>query len=100
MNVNIQSIHFKADERLEIYINEKLQKLIHFYDKITRVEVFLKLDHAVGRVHEKHVELKVMVPGNDIFSHDASDSFEHAFDLAFDHCKKQVVRRKDMVKGL
>lgn len=99
MNINIQSIHFKVDDTFESIIKEKLQKLQHYFDKITAVEVYLKLDHAVGEVREKHVELKLIIPGTAIFSKDASNNFEHAFELAYNSAKKQLVRRKELLQA-
>ena len=46
MKIRIQSIHFNADNALLLFIQEKVDKLVHFYDHILGGEVFLKLDHA------------------------------------------------------
>jgi putative sigma-54 modulation protein len=47
MNVNIQTVRFNADSKLTEYVNRKLEKLNTFHDRITKVEVYLKLDNVV-----------------------------------------------------
>ena len=34
MNVNIQTVHFDADQKLVNYVNQKLEKLTQFHDRI------------------------------------------------------------------
>ena len=41
MNTQIQSIHFKADQKLKDYINIKIDKLDTFYDGIMDAKLFL-----------------------------------------------------------
>ena len=40
----MHSIHFKADQKLLDFIQEKLDKLEHFSQRIINAEVFLRLD--------------------------------------------------------
>ncbi|MEK7226705.1 MAG: HPF/RaiA family ribosome-associated protein, partial [Bacteroidota bacterium] len=53
MNVNIQTVHFDANRKLLDYINQKLQKLNLFNDRIIQVNVFLKLDNVVHAIKDK-----------------------------------------------
>jgi len=93
--INIQSIHFKLDDKLQHHIESKIQKIQQIFNKIESADIYLKLDQTVGEVHEKHVEIKLLMPGAKIFSKDASNSFEHAFDLAYEQAKKQLIKRKE-----
>lgn len=43
MIVNISSVHFKTDQKLETFINEKVEKLAKLYDGIIGADVTLKL---------------------------------------------------------
>ena len=45
MNINIQTVHFDADEKLLEMVEKKVRKLETLHDRITKVEVFLKLDN-------------------------------------------------------
>ena len=44
MKINISSIHFKADQKLEGFIQEKLNKLSTIYEGVLGSEVTLKID--------------------------------------------------------
>ena len=52
MNINIQTVHFDADEKLLDFVQKKLEKLATFHDRITRVEDFLKLDNLVHAIKD------------------------------------------------
>ena len=53
MNVKIQNVRFTADSKLNDYVNRKLEKLSTFHDRITRVDVYLKLDNVVHAIKDK-----------------------------------------------
>ena len=55
MNISIQTVHFDADEKLLDLVQKKLEKLATFHDRITRVEVFLKLDNLVQIAHNVEI---------------------------------------------
>ena len=44
MNVKINSVKFKADRKLEDFINERIGKLTTYYDGLISSEVTLKID--------------------------------------------------------
>ena len=46
MQVQVQSIHFDADIKLIRFIEEKVNKLTTFHDRIIKGEVFLRLDKS------------------------------------------------------
>lgn len=95
MNVNIQTVHFDADSRLTDYVTTKIQKLSTFYDRITEVDVYLKLDNLVHNIKDKVVEIKVYVPKHTFFVKASSKSFEESFDSAFDSLVNQIKKQKE-----
>jgi len=95
MNVNIQSVHFDADEKLVDYVTRKLEKLNTFHDQILKVDLFFKLDNVVHVIKDKVVEIKVHVPRHDFFVKTSSKSFEESFDNAMDSIISQIKRKKD-----
>ena len=95
MNVNIQTVHFDADSRLIEYVNQKLQKLNSFTDRIIRVNVFLKLDNGMHAVKDKIAEIRVHVPRHNFFVKSTSKSFEESFDDAFDSIVTQIKKNKE-----
>ncbi len=95
MNVNIQSVHFDADEKLVEYVTKKVQKLPTFHDAILKVDVFLKLDNIVHTIKDKVAEIKVHVPKHEFFVKASSKSFEESFDEALDSVINQIKKRKE-----
>lgn len=94
MNVNIQTVHFDADSKLVSYIEKKLTKLPQFHEKITKVDVYLKLDNVVHNIKDKIAEIKVQVPRHEFFVKQSSKSFEESFDTALDALIIQIKRKK------
>ncbi|MBC7626701.1 HPF/RaiA family ribosome-associated protein [Ferruginibacter sp.] len=95
MNVNIQTVHFDADVKLKSYIEKKLSKLLQIHDRITKVDVYLKLDNVVHTIKDKVAEIKVHIPKYDFFVKHSSKSFEESFDEALDSVILQIKRKKE-----
>jgi len=95
MNVQIQTVHFDADNKLVDHINGKLQKLQTFHDKIIGVEVYLRLDNVVHQIKDKIAEIKVYVPKDTYFVKHESKTFEESFNHAFDSMVNQIKRQKE-----
>ncbi|CAN5745385.1 ribosome-associated translation inhibitor RaiA [soil metagenome] len=99
MNIQIQSIHFTADSKLLGFIEEKVTKLNHFYDGIISSEVFLRLDNSEDSTN-KVAEIKLNVPGNDLYVKRKCKTFEEAIDTGISALSKQVKRYKEKQKGI
>ena len=99
MKVNIQSVKFKADQKLVDHIQSRLNKLEHFYDHVIDADVYLKVNNTADRIN-KIVEIKVNIPGNDILVTKESNSFEEATDHATEVLKRQLKKRKEKVRGI
>ncbi len=95
MNVNIQTVHFTADEKLIEHVNKKIQKLDTFHDRIIKVDVFLKLDNVVHNIKDKITEIKIAVPHYSFFVKSCTKSFEESFDMALDSAINQIKRKKE-----
>ncbi len=99
MKVSISSLHFKADVKLENFIREKVTKVSNLFDGVIGSDVILKLD--TGSSHENKIaEIRLHIPGNDLFAKKQAKTFEEAIDSAADALKKQITRHKEKVKGL
>lgn len=94
MKVQIQSIHFSADQKLEDFIQTKLNKLETFYDRIVDAEVFLKLDKDDAK-ENKEVEIILNVPGSKMFSKQKAISFEAATDEVVEALRRQLKKYKE-----
>ena len=95
MNVKIQTLRFEADSKLLAFVQKKLEKIKQFHDKVTHVDVYLKLDNVVHSIKDKIVEIKVMVPRQEFFVKQSSKSFEESFDNALDAVVVQLKRKKE-----
>lgn len=95
MNVKIQTVHFNADEKLVEYVTKKVDKLNTFHERITNVDVFLKLDNVVHTIKDKVAEIRVRVPRHDFFVKASSKSFEESFDNAMESMISQMKRQKE-----
>jgi len=95
MNVNIQTVHFDADNKLVDFVNKRLDKLNTFHDRIIKVDVYLKLDNIVHTIKDKIAEIRVHVPRHNFFVKASSKSFEESFDTALDSIVTQIKRRKE-----
>ncbi len=99
MKVSISSLHFKADVKLEEFIREKVTKVSNLFDGVIGSDVTLKLDPSTSN-ENKIAEIRIQIPGNDLFAKKQAKTFEEAVDSAADALKKQITRHKEKVKGL
>ena len=99
MTIKIQSVHFDADKKLLDFVQERVDKLTHLYDGIIKSEVILKIDKSDG-LENKIAEIKLHIPGNDLFAKKQCKSFEEAVDTSIDALKIQVKRHKEKIKGI
>jgi putative sigma-54 modulation protein len=93
MKITVQSIHFTADRKLLDFIQKKVDKLDTFYDQIVSAEVYLKLENVEDEAN-KITEIKLLLPGNQIFAKEQCKSFEEATDLAVECLRKQIEKHK------
>lgn len=99
MKIQVHSIHFDADVKLVDFIQQKVNKLDQFYDGFIGGEVFLRLDKS--DVNENKIaEIKLKVPGKELFAKKQCKSFEEATDLAVEALRRQVKKTKEKQKGI
>lgn len=94
MKVKIQSIHFDADQKLLDFVEEKVNKLNTFSNDIIDSEVFLRLDKSSSQ-ENKIAEVKLIIPGNDLFAKRQCKTFEEATDLAVEAIRRQLKKQKE-----
>ncbi|MDX9846339.1 MAG: HPF/RaiA family ribosome-associated protein [Tenuifilaceae bacterium] len=99
MDVKIQSIKFDADKKLIDFINTKMSKVQRFYDGIIGAEVFLRLENTQD-LDNKIAEVKLLIPGNDLFVQRQAKTFEEGVDECIEVLKRQVTKHKEKQRGL
>lgn len=97
MKVNITSVHFKTDQKLENFIEKKISKLSGMIEGVMGSEVTLKLDNSEKR-DNKVAEIRLLIKGYDLYAKKQSSTFEHATDTAVDALKKQVEKYKGRLR--
>ncbi|MGI9137909.1 MAG: ribosome hibernation-promoting factor, HPF/YfiA family [Sediminibacterium sp.] len=95
MNISIQTVHFDADKKLLEFVQKKLDKLETFNGRITKAEVYLKLESLAHTIKEKVVEIKIHIPKQACFVKASASTFQTAFDQAFDAVVNQLKKKKE-----
>ena len=98
MNIQINSLHFKTDKKLEDFINSKIEKLSDLYDGIMGADVSLKISNTQSN-DNKISEIRLIIPGNDLYAKKQSATFEEAVDKTLDALRKQLTKHKSKLKG-
>lgn len=99
MNIQIHSIGFDADKKLLDFIHQKIDKLVKFSDEIISAEVFLRLENVQNN-ENKIAEIKLEIPGNDLFAKKQSNRFEDATNHVIDALISQLKKRKEKARGI
>jgi putative sigma-54 modulation protein len=99
MNVRINAVRFDADSKLVSFIEKKVSKLSRYFDDIINAEVYLKLENT-SDLENKVVEIRVDIPGSELFARKQSKSFEESTDIVVDALKQQILKHKEKLRGL
>jgi putative sigma-54 modulation protein len=98
MNIQLNTVHFAADQKLTDFVNKKVAKLDTYFEGIIGAEVILKVVKP-ETVNNKIAEIKLSIPGSDyLFSEKQADTFEEAVDLAIEAIRRQLTKFKEKVK--
>jgi putative sigma-54 modulation protein len=97
MKVNINSVHFKTDKKLDSFITGKLDKLSNYYDGLISSNVILKLDNS-NESKNKIAEIRLIIKGCDLFAKKQCKSFEEAIDSAIEALRRQLKKHKEKLK--
>jgi putative sigma-54 modulation protein len=98
MKIRVQSIHFTADAKLLDFIQRRVDKLDQFFDQIISGEIYLKLENTEDE-ENKITEIKLLIPGNDLFAKEQCKTFEEATDRAIESLRRQVDKHKEKLRS-
>ena len=98
MDIQVHSVHFDADRKLIDFVNQRVEKLELYFDNIILGEVFLKLGNPSDK-ENKVAEIKLAIPGKEIFAKKQCKTFEEAADLACQALKRQVQKHKEKISA-
>ncbi len=94
MEIRIKSIHFDATEKLQEFINKKVEKLQRSYEDIQKVEVQLKVEKPAAALN-KTTSMTVSAPGNTLYVEKTCDTFEEGVDTCLSAMKVQLAKFKE-----
>jgi putative sigma-54 modulation protein len=97
MNTVINAVKFKADPKLEQFVNDKVSKLTKMVDNATKCEVTLKVDKPESD-NNKIAEISIALPGQTLFNSKQADTFEQAVLDCVDTMKIQIEKYKERYK--
>ena len=94
MKLQMHSIRFDADAKLLDFIQKKADKLDTFFERIIDGEVFLRINND-SHMENKVVEIKINIPGHQLFAKENAKSFEAAADMAVEALRRQLKKYKE-----
>ena len=98
MKVNTQSVNFNADQKLIDFIQQRMDKLEQYYDKVIKTDVVLKLGNTSEK-QNKIFEAKISVPGDSLIVKKVCKTFEEGADSAVNSLQRQLKKRKEKVRA-
>lgn len=98
MKVNVQSVNFTADQKLIDFIQLRMDKLEHYYDKIVSGQVYLKVQNTSEK-ENKVTEILLSIPGGDIMVKKTCKKFEECVDDCVSSLSRQLKKKKEKMKA-
>ena len=98
MDIQIHSLGFDAKQELLDFVENKVNKLSKFSDDIINAEVFLRLMNS-STDDTKMAEIKIEIPGHELFAKKQGKSFEESVDNTVDALRKQIQKYKEKIRG-
>ena len=74
-----------------------MDKLDLFYDKIIKVDVYLKVENTNGK-ENKAFEVKLLVPGDSLVVKKKCKTFEEGVDTVVHILERQLKKRKQKIR--
>lgn len=95
MQVKIAARHGHLNEEHQKHIAEKAEKLLHFFSRITMIEITVNLEDRAF----KEVEIRVDAEHkHDFVAKERHEELDAAVDLAVDKIKQQINRYKEKIQ--
>jgi putative sigma-54 modulation protein len=96
MKIHIQALDFSPKQDLLDLVDEKIGKLDRFSDRIVESRVTLRVEKSEKR-DNKICEVKVVIPGNDLFVKKQYESFEEGIHKVAETLQRQIKEWKEKI---
>ena len=97
MQVTVSARHGHLSDDVQAQLKEKGEKLLHFFGRLTMIEVTVDLH----REHTNKVRVEVIATAEhdrEFVGHDEDDDVLHAFTRAAAHVKQQITHYKEKIQ--
>lgn len=96
MKVNVHAVNFTVDRKLVDFVQERMDKLEKYYDKVVSCDVFFKVEKTSEK-ENKIAEIKIHVPGDEFIVKKQCKTFEEAVEQSSESLERLLVKRKEKV---
>lgn len=97
MKVNVQAVNFNVDRKLVNFVQERLDKLEKYYDRVISSDVFLRLENTSDK-ENKTAEIKIHVPGEEFIVKKTCKTFEEAVDISQESLERILIKHKEKIR--
>tara|TARA_B110000196_G_scaffold22048_1_gene17215 strand:+ start:264 stop:563 length:300 start_codon:yes stop_codon:yes gene_type:complete len=94
MQVNVSGHRLDITDALKSYVDTKLERLERHFDRITNVNVILRVEKQ-----RQKAEATIRISGGEIFADSEADDLYAAIDLLADKLDRQLIKRKEKSKN-
>ena len=98
MKVNVHAVNFAVDGKLVEFIQQRMDKLEKYYDKIVVADVFLKVEKTSEK-ENKIAEVKLHVPGDEFLVKKQCKTFEESIELSAEAIERLLLKRKEKIRA-
>jgi len=94
------TIHKSGDliESTKEVINDKINKLETYYDRIERADVYIKGDDG-STANGYKVEVRLAIPGNDLFAEAENTGIKRGIADVTEALRRQIKKHKEKTNG-
>jgi putative sigma-54 modulation protein len=98
MKVNVHAVNFTVDVKLVGFVQERMDRLEKYYDKVVSSDVFLKVEKTSEK-ENKIAEIKIHVPGDEFIVKKQCKTFEEAVEQSAESIERFLIKRKEKVNA-
>jgi putative sigma-54 modulation protein len=98
MKVNVHAVNFAVDRKLVDFVQERMDKLEKYYDKVVTCDVFFKVEKTSEK-ENKIAEIKIHVPGDEFIVKKQCKTFEEATEQSAESLERLLIKRKEKMNA-
>jgi putative sigma-54 modulation protein len=95
VQIKVSARHGHLSDEHQQDIRQKVEKLLHYFDRITMIDVTVDL---ADKIHKKVEILVDAEHKHDFVAHDQHEELNAAVDLTVDRIKHQIHRYKEKIQ--